>query len=460
MSTPSPERPPMPGRPTPVPAEEKPAAPVSPVTRPAMPTNPSGPVSPPSGPVSPPAESAPPVRGPVSAPAASEAGVHVTNTANAQEYVDVIHLLTHLYEAGGSDLHLTVGAPPSIRLHGEILPIPNQPRLTNEGITNAINTLMTPTQRERFETEHELDFAYMIKGVSRFRGNVFRQRHSTGAVFRVIPWDIKPLEALGLPPVINNFAALPRGLVLITGPTGSGKSTTLAALVDKANRTRNGHIVTVEDPIEFLHSHRGCIVNQREVGEDTLSFTAALKHVLRQDPDIILIGELRDLETISIALTAAETGHLVFATLHTQSANDTVNRLIDVFPGDQQDQIRNQVASTLKGVVCQALIPSRDGQGRTAAAEIMIVTNAISTMIRRGEIHQIPQALQSSGQQGMMTLNQSLANLVAQRKITREAAEEYASDLADLDALLAGAEKRLGSGSGNISFGGLGNSSL
>ena len=374
--------------------------------------------------------------GPVSAPGAATSGVRRERAIKDSIVLD--DLLRHLVKVGGSDLHLSLGATPMTRVHGEMAAIPAQPVLTATNLEEALFKILTPDQKERFLESRELDFAYTVEGVARFRGNLMRQRGAVGAVFRVIPWEIKPLDALGMPKVINNFAALPRGLVLVTGPTGSGKSTTLAALVDKANRTRSGHIITIEDPIEFLHSHRGCVVNQREVGVDTASFADALKHVLRQDPDIILIGELRDLETISIALTAAETGHLVFATLHTQSAQDTVNRIIDVFPTDAQQQIRAQLSATLKGVVCQSLVKTAAGRGRVAATEIMVINTAIATMIRRAETHQIPQALQSGGQQGMQTLNQHLAQLVISGKITREAAEEYATDQKDLDGLIAG----------------------
>jgi len=262
------------------------------------------------------------------------------------------------------------------------------------------------------------------------------QRGNPGAVFRLIPEDILPLDQLKMPTSLYSLAALPRGLVLVTGPTGSGKSTTLASLIDHANRTRKAHIMTIEDPIEFIHPNHQSVVNQREVGADTKSFQAALKHVLRQDPDVILIGELRDLETISTALTAAETGHLVFATLHTQSAQDTINRIIDVFPADQQEQIKAQLAAVLRGVVCQTLIKKADGKGRVVATEVMIVDTGIAQMIRRGETHQIPHSLQSGGAMGMHTLNQALAELVNDDVITREAAEEYTSDAKDLANLI------------------------
>ena len=409
---------------------------------PATPAGPVMPAVPAAGPVMPTQAGTGPVRtgGPVSAPTAT--GPHVRREAATADTVDVNGLLGMLVKARGSDLHLAVGAPPFMRVHGDITPMPGQATLMDEALDRALIGLLSENQVHKFRTESELDFAYTVEGIGRFRGNMFKQRHNTGAVFRLIPSEITPLETLGMPAIVNSFATLPRGLVLVTGPTGSGKSTTLAALVDRVNRTRNGHIMTVEDPIEFLHDHRGCVVNQREVGEDTASFNSALKHVLRQDPDVILVGELRDLETISIALTAAETGHLVFATLHTQSAQDTVNRVIDVFPGDQQSQIRSQLAATLKGVVCQTLLKAKDGRGRVAATEVMLINPAIATMIRRAETHQIPQALQSGGQQGMMTLNQHLAELAASGVVSREDAEVVASDLKDFETLYEGAVAR------------------
>jgi twitching motility protein PilT len=274
-----------------------------------------------------------------------------------------------------------------------------------------------------------------VPGHARFRVNVFQQRESPGAVMRMIPWEILPLEQLGMPEAIARFADLKRGLVLVTGPTGSGKSTTLAAIIDKINRSRRGHIMTIEDPIEFLHEHRGCLVNQREVGGDTHDFRTALKHVLRQDPDVILVGELRDLDTISVALTAAETGHLVFATLHTQSAQDTITRVVDVFPSDQQQQVRTQLAATLQGVACQALVKTVDGKGRAAAVEIMVCNTGIRAMIRDDKLQQIQGALQAGAKDGMQTLNAHLAALVRAGKISFEAGLETCSDKADFTTL-------------------------
>ncbi len=290
--------------------------------------------------------------------------------------VDLDALLRHVAEGGGSDLHLTVGAPPTVRVRGEMTPVPGTAVLTAEDLREALYAAMTEKQRQVFEETRELDFAYAVPGLARFRVNVFWQREAVGAVMRLIPWRITPLADLGMPQVVETFGDLKRGLVLVTGPTGSGKSTTLAALLDHINRTRRGHIMTVEDPIEFLHEHRGCLVNQREVGADTKDFRSALKHVLRQDPDVILVGELRDLETISVALTAAETGHLVLATLHTQSAQDTVSRVVDVFPSGQQQQVRTQLAATLQAVVCQTLVPTADGTSRAVAAEVMVCTTS------------------------------------------------------------------------------------
>ncbi len=303
---------------------------------------------------------------------------------------------------------------------------------------------MTERQRKVFEEELELDFSYAVPGSARFRVNVFQQREQLGAVMRMIPWEIKPLEDLGMPEVIGTFGKLKRGLVLVTGPTGSGKSTTLAALIDQINRTRRGHIVTIEDPIEFLHEHRGCIVNQREVGADTHGFRNALKHVLRQDPDVILVGELRDLDTISVALTAAETGHLVFATLHTQSAQDTITRVVDVFPAEQQQQVRTQLASTLQGVVCQTLVKTVDGKGRAAAVEVMVCNSGIRAMIRDDKLQQIQGSLQAGARDGMQTLNAHLAALVKAGRISYEAGLEHCSNREDYDTLVASERKQAG----------------
>jgi len=333
-------------------------------------------------------------------------------------------LLTILIDRGGSDLHLTAGSAPTIRVHGDLTRLTDYADLTPEDTMKLVRSIVTPEQWLRFETEREYDFAYDVPGLSRFRVNLFQQRGSYGAVMRAIPHDIRPLSELGVPLQIEQFAYLPRGLVLVTGPTGSGKTTTLASLLDVANRTRRDHIVTIEDPIEFLHQHKRCIVNQREVGIDTGGFATALKHVLRQDPDIILVGELRDLETVSTAITAAETGHLVLATLHTQSAAQTVDRVIDIFPPHQQQEVRAQLATTLQGVVTQSLVKRTDGQGRTIVCEVMFATAAIRNLIREGKNFQIPSFMQSSGGDGMLTFDQHLAQRVTEGLIGYDQALE------------------------------------
>jgi twitching motility protein PilT len=344
-------------------------------------------------------------------------------------------LLVALVGLSGSDLHLTIGAPPTARIHGDLCPLPNQPKLDAEGTEALARAATTEEQWQRFERDQELDFAYSIEGVSRFRVNLFRQRGAVGATFRGIPFGIKTLEQLGVPAAVARFAQLQRGLVLVTGPTGSGKTTTLAALLDLANRTRAGHIVTIEDPIEFLHTHQRCLVNQREVGEDTASFSAALKHALRQDPDIILVGELRDLETTATALTAAETGHLVLATLHTSSAAQTIDRILDIFPPHQQQQIRAQLSTALQGVVTQALCQRADGGGRVAIVEILSATPAIRNLIREGKTHQIPSFMQSGGSGGMLGFDQHLAQRVRAHEITFERALELCHSAEDLKRL-------------------------
>lgn len=344
-------------------------------------------------------------------------------------------LLITLLNRGGSDLHVTTGARPTLRMSGHLVPMDEYPEFTPPVIQRILYAILTQKQREKFEEQWELDFAYAVPGQARFRVNIYRQRDAMGAAFRIIPFEIKPLEALGVPPSVNNLAMLPRGFVLVTGPTGSGKSTTLAAIVDLANRSRQDHIMTVEDPIEFLHHHRKCLVNQREVGEDTHSFGNALKHVLRQDPDIILVGEMRDLETISVALTAAETGHLVFATLHTQDAAQTIDRIIDVFPPHQQQQVRVQLAGALQAILCQTLVRTADGKGRVAAVEILIATPAIRNLIREGKTHQIGSALQAGAKFGMVSMDQSLAELVRQRKITFEQGVEKCHHVEDFNRL-------------------------
>jgi twitching motility protein PilT len=344
-------------------------------------------------------------------------------------------LLTQTVGLGGSDLHLAVGIPPCVRLHGSLTPMAGWPNLRPDDTQRLARAALNDEQWQRFARDHEMDTAYGVSGVSRFRVNVYRQRGSVGIAFRVIPHSIPQLEDLGLPLSIEKFAHLPRGLVLITGPTGSGKSTTMASLLDVANRTRAGHIMTVEDPIEYMHSHQKCLVNQREVGVDTADFSVALKHVLRQDPDIILVGELRDLETTSVAVTAAETGHLVLATLHTQSAAQTIDRLIDIFPAHQQGQIRAQLANCLQGVVTQALAPRKDGKGRVVITEVMVVSPAIRNLIREAKAYQIPTVIQSSGELGMITFDQSLANCFIEQLISKQTALDLAHDPAEFKRL-------------------------
>ncbi|MDQ1696994.1 MAG: twitching motility protein PilT [Frankiaceae bacterium] len=344
-------------------------------------------------------------------------------------------LLIEVLERGASDLHLTAGARPTLRMNGSLEQLEERPMLTPPVIQRMMYAILTQRQREKFEEELELDFAYAVPGKARFRVNLYRQRDALGAAFRLIPYEIKPLEDLGIPPAVANFSMLPRGFVLVTGPTGSGKSTTLASVVDLANRNRRDHIMTVEDPIEFLHRHKSCLVNQREVGEDTWSFQNALKHVLRQDPDIILVGEMRDLETISVALTAAETGHLVFATLHTQDAAQTIDRVIDVFPPHQQQQIRVQLAGALQGVVCQTLAKTADGTGRAVATEVLVATPAIRNLIREGKTHQIYSALQAGAKHGMHTMDQHLSELVKSGRITHETGLEKCHHVEDFNRL-------------------------
>jgi twitching motility protein PilT len=356
-------------------------------------------------------------------------------TQREENDLDLDATLRAMVEVGASDLHLTSGAPPTVRISGSLHPLEHFDVLDAESLRRTLYAVLTQKQREKFEANLELDLSYSVRGLARFRVNLYQQRESIGAAFRVIPYEIRPLEQLGVPPVVANFANLPRGLVLVTGPTGSGKSTTLASIVDLANRTRADHIMTVEDPIEFLHRHKRSIVNQREVGEDTLSFASALKHVLRQDPDIILVGELRDLETISVALTAAETGHLVFATLHTQDAAQTIDRIIDVFPSHQQAQVRTQLAGALQAVVCQTLCKRADAPGRVVATEVMVATPAIRNLIREGKTHQVYSSMQAGAQQGMHTMDQHLAELVKSGRITYEAGLERCHHVEDFNGL-------------------------
>ena len=347
-------------------------------------------------------------------------------------------LLREMVALGGSDLHLTAGIAHAVRVHGSLNPLPGLGEVDGDECERLVRGILPHGLWQRFERENELDTAYEIPGLSRFRVNVFRQRGQVGAVLRAIPHTIRSLYDLGLPPAVADLAMLPRGLVLVTGPTGSGKSTTLASLLDLANAQRPGHIVTIEDPIEYVHTHKRCVVNQREVGADTEDFAVALKHVLRQDPDIILVGELRDLETTSVAVTAAETGHLVMATLHTQSAAQTIDRLIDIYPPHQQQQIRAQLANCLQAVVTQALAPTKDGRGRTTVCEVMLATPAIRNLIREAKVHQIPSVLQSSSDLGMVSFDQHLAQRVREQLISKTTALELGHDEGELDRLIRG----------------------
>jgi twitching motility protein PilT len=345
-------------------------------------------------------------------------------------------LFKTMLDQNASDLHLTAGAPPMIRVHGDVTPLPYDP-LTANTIKQLCYSVLTEQQKKKFEEENELDFSFSVEGLSRFRGNMFLQRGAVGGVFRMIPHKIPDIASLGLPPAVTNLIKLPRGLILVTGPTGSGKSTTMAAMIDRINAERAEHIITVEDPIEFLHHHKKCIVNQREVFADTHSFGAALKHILRQDPDVVLVGELRDLETIEAALTVAETGHLVFATLHTNSAVQTINRVIDVFPAHQQAQVRAQLSLVLEGAISQTLLPRLDGKGRVMACELMIPNPAIRNLIREEKVHQLYSQMQVGQQKwGMVTLSQALLDLVQRHLITAETALEAATEPEELRNML------------------------
>src|SRR5918995_1092405 len=344
-------------------------------------------------------------------------------------------LLKTLVDNHGSDLHITTNTPPQIRVHGHLRPL-DLPVLGPAETKALAYSVLTDAQKKRFEESLELDFSFGIKGIARFRCNVFNQRGAVGAVYRVIPETIRTFQELGLPAVIANLAEKPRGLVLVTGPTGSGKSTTLAAMIDKINKERHDHILTIEDPIEFVHQHQGCLVNQREVHADTQSFSNALRAALREDPDIVLIGEMRDLETVEAALRIAETGHLTFGTLHTNSAGQTINRIIDIFPSSQQSQIRTQLSLVLEGIVCQALLPKISG-GRVVSLEIMVPTPAIRNLIREDKIHQIYSAMQTGQEKvGMQTMNQSLATLYQKKQVTLETALGASSNRDELQDLI------------------------
>ncbi|HEX4345575.1 MAG TPA: type IV pilus twitching motility protein PilT [Solirubrobacteraceae bacterium] len=350
--------------------------------------------------------------------------------------LDFADLLLEVIERNASDLHLTAGAHPTVRVRGRLTPLEDYPVMTTEMTREIVYSILSNDQRQRLETDWQIDFAYAIPGRARFRVNAYYQRAAIGAAFRLIPYSIKSLDELGMPTVLHDLARKPRGFVLVTGPTGSGKSTTLAAIVDEINASREEHIMTIEDPIEFLHAHKKCIVNQREIGSDAQSFAHGLKAALRQDPDVILVGEMRDLETIHTALTAAETGHLVFATLHTQDTPQTIDRIIDVFPASQQQQVRVQLSVALQGIVTQQLLPTADGAGRVAACEVLLATPAIRNLIREGKTHQIYSSLQTGGNIGMQTMDAALATLVRAGKITQKLAEARSSTPEELRRLL------------------------
>jgi twitching motility protein PilT len=360
----------------------------------------------------------------------------MTTSAATSVPSSVDELLRRAKELEASDLHLTPGSEPVVRMRGQLERLDGYEKLTPETIRDLVYRILSTEQQKNLETRRSVDLAYSLPGVARFRVNVFFQRASLGAAFRTIPAEIKSLEELGLPSHVGGLATIPRGLVLVTGPTGSGKSTTLATILDLINRTRREHILTIEDPIEFLHWHRNCIVNQREIGTDATTFADGLRAALRQDPDVVLVGEMRDLETISTALTAAETGHLVFATLHTQSAPQTIDRIIDVFPAEQQHQVRIQLASTLQAVITQTLLPTADGRGRIAALEILLPDDAVRNLIRQGKIEQIYSVMQTGTSRGLQTMEQALADLVLRKVVTRDVAVSRSSRPDQLDGLL------------------------
>ena len=354
----------------------------------------------------------------------------------AENGYSIDELLEQMVGLNASDLHLTVASPPAVRVRGNLVRLEPFSELSPDDTRQLLYRIMSSEKQKQLEIKRQLDMSYSIPGLARFRVNVYFQRESVGAAFRLIPAELKTLEELGLPESLHELAAKPRGMILVTGPTGSGKSTTLAALIDEINRTRADHILTIEDPIEFVHGHRSCIVNQREIGPDATTFADALRAALRQDPDVILLGEMRDLETISTALTAAETGHLVFATLHTQSAPGTIDRMIDVFPAEQQEQIRIQIAATLEGVVTQTLLPTADGKGRVPALEILLPDDAVRNLIRQGKVEQIYSVMQTGTARGMQTMEQSLAELAQRHVVTKEAALSRSSRPDQLRGLL------------------------
>jgi twitching motility protein PilT len=352
--------------------------------------------------------------------------------------VDFADIVLAALERRASDIHITAGAAPSIRVRGRLFALEGFPVLGVSDTREIAYSIMSDTQRQRFENDRQVDFSYSVPRTARMRVNAYLQRGAVSAALRVIPSEIKSLEALGMPPVVREMSELPRGIVLVTGPTGSGKSTTLAAVIDQINTTREDHILTIEDPIEFLHQHKRCLVNQRELGSDATSFAEGLRAALREDPDVILVGEMRDLETISTALTAAETGHLVLATLHTQDAPQTIDRIIDVFPPHQQQHVRVMLSVAIQGVVAQQLLPTADGSGRVPAVEILVPTPAVRNLIREGKTHQIYSAIQTGAEHGMQTMDAALAELVRHGRITRDVAQRRASVPAELARLLGG----------------------
>ena len=361
----------------------------------------------------------------------------IETTDNIASQITLPELLKRMTDLGGSDLHLTTNSAPQVRVHGHLRALDGFPPMTPADTKRLAYSVLTDAQKHRFEENLELDFSFGLKGMSRFRANLFNQKGAVGAVFRAIPYEIKTFSDLGLPPIVSDLCNKPRGLILVTGPTGSGKSTTLAAMIDKINSERHEHILTIEDPIEFLHNHKSCVVNQREVAADTHSFGAALRTALRQDPDIVLVGEMRDLETIEMALRIAETGHLTFATLHTNSAYSTINRIIDVFPASQQAQVRTQLSLVLEGIMCQALLPKATGDGRCMALEILVPNSAIRNLVREDKIHQIYSMMQTGQDKfGMQTFNQSVATLVHKKLITIDAAMQRTSNADELKELL------------------------
>jgi len=369
-------------------------------------------------------------------PAGGSAGAG--HGGGAENALNMRDLLEQMLKKGASDLHITTGQTPKLRIDGDLQEVPGAGKLMPRETMALAYSILTENQKKRFETEDELDFSFGVQNLARFRGNVYKQRGSVALAIRLIPYDIQTFDELGLPAIVKKLAERPRGLVLVTGPTGSGKSTTLAAMIDKINREEKGHILTIEDPIEFVHRHRGCMVNQREIGTDTQSFSAALKYALRQDPDVVLIGEMRDIETIEAALTIAETGHLAFGTLHTNSAAEAVNRIIDVFPANQQSQVRAQLSFSLEGVVTQTLLPRAAGPGRVAAAEVLVCTPAVRASIRDDKVHQIYSIMQAGKKHGMQTMNDALYQLIIQGEVRLEDALKRSGDPTELQRMVGG----------------------